>query len=367
MRKITQLILYLGMFIMLIGSATACSELPKEEEKLAPPLIVPEEVSYKTKVVQRGDIEDTTQVRGKIIPGTVEYLYVEEKYNRLKAMNVSLGDTVNAGDVVLELIKEELEEDIQLTELNIDSLKYDIQVTKDLYELEKSMDEAALISLETPFAVNNHNMSVQMKELSYQNTLKQKENSLAILLIQLAKMRESVEKASLESTLTGSVVYLNKTYEEGDTIIDYDKLIGIADESDFQIEYTGTEADQFTIGSLVMITYKGIEYPATVTMNPGSVPEEDKELYTNTVFFDFVEKPEEVTRGTTVDIKLVHASSENTLIIPKSLIFKSGDDRLVYVFVDGIKEERYVITGVESGIFIEISDGLEEGEELVID
>jgi len=349
-----------------ISMFAGCDALPQEEPSLPPPLIVPDEVSYNTKTVERGDIEDSTTVNGKIVPGYVEYLYVDKKYTRLSSMKVGLGDKVAAGDVVFDLITDDWDDDIEFATINIDTMKTDIQTMKELYEIEKSMDEATLVTLETPYAIDNHKKSMEIKRLNYENQLKAKENALAIETIKLETMKNTVADSKIRSSIDGTVVYLNKNYEAGDTIVDYDKLIGIADESDFQIEYKGMDADKFDIGAHVMVTYLGEEHEAMVTMNPSTVPEDEKELYSNTVFFDFVEDLS-VVRGTVVKIKLTHAKSEDTLLIPKSLVLKSGDDRLVYVLVDGLKQERYITTGVESGIFIEVTKGLSEGEQLIID
>jgi len=354
------------LWVVLVVSVLAgCNALPEEEAKLVPPLIVPEEVSYKTKVVQRGDIEDATSVRGEVVPIQIEYLFVEDKYTRLKSIDVNLGDIVEKGDVVVNLLSEDLEENIKVKEINIDSLVYDIEVTKELFELQKEIDINTRLTLETPYSINNHDSQMKIKELNHNNSIKSKESTLLIERLQLSQLKESLENTKVKSTINGSVVYI-KRIEEGDSIEDYDKLIGIADVSSVQAAYEGTDASEFTLGNEVIVTYLNVDHPAVVTMTPGSVPEDEKELYPDTVFFTFTEEDPGLTRGNTIDIKLIHDSSKDTLLIPKSLLLKSGDDKLVYVLSNGLKEERYVTTGVESGIYVEITGGLEEGEEIII-
>lgn len=351
--------------LLLIGVLAGCDSLPEEEAKLIPPLIVPEEVSYKTKLVERGDIEDAVTVRGEIVPIQIEYLFVEEKNTRLKSIDVELGQEVQKGDILLQLLSENLEESIGVKEINIDSLVYDIQVAKDLYEVQKQIDEATLLTLETPYSISNHKSQMEMKTLNHNNAIKSKENSLKIQRLELAQLRESLENTKVKSTIDGTVVFI-KRIEEGDSVADYEKLIGIADVSSVQAAYQGTDASEFSVGNEVYISYMNIEYKAIVTMTPGSVAEDEKEIYKDTVFFAFEEENLPLARGNIVDIKLINDSSKDTLIIQKSLLLKSGDDKLVYVLSNGLKEERYVTTGVESGIYVEITDGLEEGEEIVV-
>lgn len=351
--------------LIIIGVLVGCDSLPEEEAKLVPPLVVPEEVSYKTKLVERGDIEDAVTVRGEVVPIQIEYLFVEEKYTRLESINVGLGDEVVAGDIVLNLLSDSAEESIRIKEININSMVYDIQVSKDLFELQQEIDTNTLLTLETPYSIKNHESQMEIKQLNHNNNIKSKENSLAIERLQLTSLREDLENTKVKSTIDGTVVFI-KRIEEGDTIEDYDKLIGIADVSAVQGAYQGSDASEFSVGNEVIVTYMNVEHKAIVTMTPGSVPDDEKEIYKDTVFFSFVEEDPGLARGNIIDIKLVNDSSDNALLIPKSLLLKSGDDKLVYVLSNGLKEERYVTTGVESGIYVEITGGLEEGEEIIV-
>lgn len=353
------------IWVLMLLSFVGCSGLQVEEEKLVPPLVVPEQIAYKTKMVERNDIEDALLIKGDVVPIDIEYMYVTLKSTRLKSINVKLGQEVKSGDLLLELITEDLENDIKYQEINIETKRYDIEAFKKLFLLEKAMDENMMITLETPFAMNNHKSQMEIKELAYENQLKSKENSLAIEVLRLQDMRQSLEEAKLKSRINGTIVYI-KDIEEGDTILDYDKLIGIADVSAIQVIYEGVDASKYTVGNEVVISYKGVDYKGSVTMTPASVPEEEKDLYPDTVYFQFEEIPRDIVRGNRVDVKLIHGSSENAVVIPKSLLLKSGADTLVYILEDGLKVERYVTTGLESGIYVEITDGLVEGETLII-
>jgi multidrug efflux pump subunit AcrA (membrane-fusion protein) len=350
--------------ILLVLIIVACDALPKEEEKLVPPLVVPEEASYKTKVIERGDIEDALTVKGEIIPLKIEYLYVRLANSRIETIDTLLGAEVKRGDILLHLVTEDLEESMSYLKVEMETKSYDIEIAKELFELEKTMDESTYLTLETPYSQNNFKSQMALKDLSFQNSLKAKENSLKVDQLKLKDMEKSLEAAKIKSTIDGSVVYIKKM-EEGDIIEAYDKLIGIADVTDIQIAYEGTDASDFNVGNEVLVSYKGKEYGATVTMTPGTVPEEEKELYPDTVFFAFNEPVTDLVRGNIVDVKLVHESSLDTLLIPKSLVLKAGEDKLVYVLEDGLKVERYVTTGVESGIYIEITDGLRDGDEVI--
>ena len=362
--EVMKRIIGLMWIILFVGILVGCDGLPKEEDKLIPPLVVPEDVSYKTKTVERGDIEDAISIRGEVVPIEIEYLFVTEKDTRLKSVNVKLGAQVKSGDIVINLLSEGIDQAIRIKEINIDSLVYDIQTSKELYEVQKTINANVLLSLEIPNNIKNHESQMEINNLNHNNDIKSKENSLKIQQLQLSQLYKNLENTKVKSTIDGSVVFV-KRIEEGDVIEDYEKLIGIADISSIQGTYEGSDASEFSLGNEVIITYMNHEHKAVVTMTPGSAPEDQKEIYKDTVFYSFEEEAPSLVIGNIIDIKLINDSSINTLLIPKSLLLKSGDDKLVYVLNNGLKEERYVTTGVESGIYVEITSGLEEGEEII--
>jgi membrane fusion protein, macrolide-specific efflux system len=81
---------------------------------------------------------------------------------------------------------------------------------------------------------------------------------------------------------------------------------------------------------------------------------------------DVKDLPQGVKRGKSATIKLVLERSEDTLIIPKLAIRKYTGRTYVQILEDGIKKERDVVTGVESAIEIEITEGLKEGDLVIM-
>lgn len=348
-----------------VSLCVGCNALPQEEEELIPPIIVPKEVSYQTKPVARGDIENAIKVIGEVVPRDINYVYVTDKNTRIKTINAALGQTVKKGDVLMELITEDIDKQIRLEDINISTMTSDLETFKNTYVIEKSMNETRLLIMELDYDKNQLQQQMEINELNFQNAVKSKESQLQIAQIKLSDLRTSLKKAQLKATINGTVVFIKKM-EEGDTIADYDKLIGIADETQFQIEYEGTEAAKFPVGSQVILSYKGTTYEATVTMTPDTVPEEDKELYKGKAFFSMVDPEALLPRGADVEMKYVKEQSLNTLLIPRSLVLKSGENKIVYVLENDIKTQKIVTTGVEAGIYIEILEGLNEGDLVII-
>ena len=60
-------------------------------------------------------------------------------------------------------------------------------------------------------------------------------------------------------------------------------------------------------------------------------------------------------------------SAENVLIIPKRALKTYVDRTYVKVLVDGEKKEKDVVAGLESDTLVEIKEGLDEGDLVIVD
>jgi Cu(I)/Ag(I) efflux system membrane fusion protein len=66
-------------------------------------------------------------------------------------------------------------------------------------------------------------------------------------------------------------------------------------------------------------------------------------------------------------VKIFSGPKENTLVIPtEALIRTGGEDRLIVRNTEGGFEAAEVVAGIESGEFIEILSGINEGDDVVV-
>jgi macrolide-specific efflux system membrane fusion protein len=108
-------------------------------------------------------------------------------------------------------------------------------------------------------------------------------------------------------------------------------------------------------------------YSGEVVLTAASVPFEEMEKYKETVHIKMEELPEGVKMGDRADIKLIRDFSENAVIIPKNALKTYLGKDVVYILEDGIRIERFVQRGVQSISDVEITEGLEAGEQVIID
>jgi HlyD family secretion protein len=90
----------------------------------------------------------------------------------------------------------------------------------------------------------------------------------------------------------------------------------------------------------------------------------DRPLYP--VYITPDELPEGLVPGMTVDASIITASREDVLHLPRTLVRARSDGTAeVKVWIDGETETRAVRVGLRGDVYVEIVDGLREGEEVV--
>ena len=70
--------------------------------------------------------------------------------------------------------------------------------------------------------------------------------------------------------------------------------------------------------------------------------------------------------GVTTEIKILTYENPEAIIIPRNLINKDENGIYVFVVKNNQAEKRYITNGKESGLYYEVSSGLNEGDMLVV-
>ena len=71
--------------------------------------------------------------------------------------------------------------------------------------------------------------------------------------------------------------------------------------------------------------------------------------------------------GSKVNIKIKIDDKDNILIVPEEAVYEKNEKTYVEVLENGDPKEVEVVLGIENEDFIEIIDGLEEGQEVILD
>jgi len=84
-----------------------------------------------------------------------------------------------------------------------------------------------------------------------------------------------------------------------------------------------------------------------------------------TIQLDRSDIPLKIGFNATVDIEA--SSRSGVVVVPQAAVFRSGQEAYVYVVEKGVARRREVVTGLEAEDMVEIVDGLEPGEKVVME
>lgn len=104
-------------------------------------------------------------------------------------------------------------------------------------------------------------------------------------------------------------------------------------------------------------TYMGKVVELSLAIDPA------KQAFFAEVEFDNSKR--ELKSGVTVEIKILIYQNKNAIIIPRNLVAVDENGQFVFVENSGKAEKRYISNGNNSGIYFEISKGLQVGDKLI--
>jgi multidrug efflux pump subunit AcrA (membrane-fusion protein) len=183
--------------------------------------------------------------------------------------------------------------------------------------------------------------------------------------LKLDSLKKEYERTKLTASIDGDVVYITDI-KLGEYVNAYQTIVRLADPSKLQLRYSGDKVNRFKLGMKATVDVENKKYPAEVVMTPLEVPEDASEEVRSSVQLKVDGLPEDVTIGKTATISLTIEKRNGVIIVPKQVVNNFGSRRFVNVLKDNIREERDIETGVENSTQVEVLDGLEEGELVIV-
>lgn len=312
---------------------TGCYLFPKEEAVTAPPLVKPKAITYETAEVKKGSIENKITGFASVISVEQKDLSFTYRGGRLKSINVKAGDDVKKGAVLAELDTDSLISQIEEQKISLQKA----QIIYDQASSKGDKDSTALASLD-----------VKLEQ------------------IKLNDLQNEFDKAKLISPISGHVDYLDSKVNVGDEVAAYQVIMRIADPSKLQLMYNGTDISKLQLGMKIDVTVNSKQLKGTVVMTPANIPSNADDSLKNSVQIKVDDIPSGTSIGDQAEIKAVLQKKDNVIVLPKSLVQNYDGRHFVQVLKNGLKSERDVETGMETGADIEITKGLEVGEKVIV-
>ncbi len=334
---------------LILAALSGCYFLPEEEELLEAPVVKASEVSYTTTTAELKDITRQVLTSGNIASGTNYDARFSDVGGNIKAVYVSAGDNVEEGQLLAEFDTYELDNEIALMEMQLTREKLEYEIAVEKHESE----------------------NVKAKE----------QLDIDLMQLDLDKLYAEKEAAKLYSQVSGTVSYV-LTCSPGDWVNPGVTVVTVIDITDLYIEINpNSEVGEFLIGRPITIRYNGEYFDGTIVRNKSGrqwdasvegplvdaagediLGEQSENIIVK--FNDII--PESSAVGNIADTLLVLDKRENVIVISANLVKKVDGVDCVYVFKDNERVKVNVTLGLRSGSTVEITSGLEPGDEVII-
>jgi RND family efflux transporter MFP subunit len=331
--------------------------LPSKAPASAPPTAA---IDRLTARAEKRDIAYNVEISGDVTPAT-QLDVKSEVGGKIKVLHVEPGQSVQPGDLLVEIDDRDLltEKDSILTE--IEGAKLSMEKAKKNFERSKELFEAKLISREV---YDNLSSEFMISE----NGFARAQRKLQLLEDKLSKTKVSAPSAGTVLTVPvteGQVVIAAASVNNGTllmTIADLSKLRVMTHVN--QVDVSRIEVDQRV--KLRAESLRDLEMEATIfRIAPVATPKNNLKGFEVEAL---IEDPNPRLRpGMTVNMTIPIAKADSALSVPISAIFKGENNaRVIYVKSGESTEKREVKVGVSNIDHVQILDGVNEGEEIML-
>lgn len=313
-----------------------------------------------TAVVTKRDIGSSVLATGIIKPMVGAEVRVGSRVSGLvKSLHANVSDYVKKGQIIAELEPSELEAKYNQSLASLQNARANFEYAKLDFERQKSLHKQNFISQ------NQLDLAEKTFEIN-KAQLEQAQANLDFAKVQLEYTKITAPISGIVasvSTQKGETVAASFAAPTFVTIIDLARLEvwAYVDETDIG-RIKENQSATFTVD-----TYSDIDFEGVVTaIYPKAVIQDNVVNYVTTLkITDFKEKILRPEMTVTVTIYL--EKKENVLTVPNKAIKRDQGKTVVTVLDNnGNMDQRIVKTGYSSNGYIEILEGVREGEKVVI-
>lgn len=365
----------LGVIAAIVLSVLSGCKSPVEE-------VDPEPVAVEVLKVAKGDIQVTSTLTGRL-EGEAEVTVPAKLSAQVVAVRVRVGEKVKAGQVLLELDKKDMSEQVRQAEANLKLAEASLPPAAG----ESAAAASARVALENAEADLQRIEILKEQGFASEQALEQAKARVAAAAAQyqsildqekaararyeqaeaaLAMARSQLENATITAPISGVVAAL--PVQVGQTVSPGAPVATIVNMDRVKIKLNVPEKDVVHLkeGQAVKVrvaSLKGKEFTGKLTSLapaadartrsfPGEVALENSGYELKPGMFAEVELPTETRKG--------------VVVVPQDAVLVEGDKHVVYVVSGNTAHRREVKLGLGNDEVVEVLSGLKEGEDLVV-
>lgn len=364
----------LGMLAVVLLALSGCKPPAKEAG--------PQPVAVEVAKVARGDIQVTSTLTGRVEAET-EVPVPAKLSARVVAVRVRVGGKVEAGQVLVELDKKDVAEQVRQAEANLKVAEASLppasgesaaaagarvaleSAQADLKRIE-SLKEQGLASEQAweQAKARAAGAAAQYQAVLDQERAAQARYEQAQAALELA--RSQLENATVTAPIAGVVASL--PVQAGQTVGPGALVATIVNMERVKIEVNVPEKDVVHLkegqaAEVRIASLKGKEFTGKLTsLAPAADPKTRSFLGEVTL-----ENPGYVLKpGMFAEVRLATETRRGVVVVPQDAVILEGDKQVVYVVSDDKAHRREVKLGLGNDEVVEVLSGVKEGEDLVV-
>lgn len=322
--------------LLIIVTATAmfllwgCAKEAKKEAKSMEKIRDEQGVPVKIEVLQQSRFDKELSFFSRLsgIEESTKYSMVAD---RITSVRAKIGQSVGEGKIVMTFPADNPQ--LQLTQAKT-GLENAEKLYKRMSELLKAGEtaQANYDNAETQYLVAKRNYE-SLKQMIY-----------------------------VEAPISGTIVEL--FVKPGDDVFRDAKLFTVAKLQTMKakIWVSESEVNQLKVGLKATMEFGGKEYEGKVSEISLAMDEMKRAFG---IEVQFPNPKRELKSGVTTDVKIITYSNPSVIVVPRNLIKSENDKKYVFVENGGKAEQRFIETGNESNILVEVLNGLKAGERLI--
>ena len=338
-------------------------------------------ITYITEKVQRQNIQKVVNAAGEV--RAIQLVTVGAQVSgKIETLYVTVGQVVKKGDLIAEIdsTTQQNEVDINKAKLNsyeaqLAAAKVSLKIAEKKYKRTQALRKQNAASAEDLEDAEDAYETAKSKVTELDSTIKETE-------ISLSTAETNLGYTKITAPLDGTIVSV--PVKQGQTInaaMDTPTIVQIADLSQMEILIEISEGDISNVkagnrvsystladlGKTNETTLKSID-PGLTLLTNGEYTEvvgNDQAIYYyGRLVVD--NKNRKLRIGMTTQNVIYVDSAENVLTVPATALKGEGDNKYVEVLTKNGVERRNVVTGVSDGLNVEIRQGVDEGDQVVL-
>lgn len=366
-------IVYAGcMTALLLAAGCQKQTVSKDVPKLLEPAT---EVMDVAKVTKQ-DICNIRLFDGQVVPYTEELGFSTD--GMIDEIKVKLGDTVKKGDVLAtlngatdnaryEFIIDEIEQSEKSFSEGYIIAEYDIKIAEmqaeQIKDKIKNSKGAEKKQLKKELAIKNVDIEIEKQKLKDSKELNK------IELDELKRQKKHIEKEikeySLISSMDGVVTCI--AVKEGAQVSNESFVIAVSDNSKKMIKAEFVLKKDVERADRCYVKYGDKEYDVTQLPYDG---DEIKELIaqekTAYVYYELATQDVNFDVGDYIDVYVETGSQKDALVVPVNAVYGDGSEKYIYKKKGETKVKTAVTVGTATPSFVQITDGVAEGDEVYV-